>query len=135
MKSNPVIVTHSCVFGTSRTEVRKFDIGKPRSYAQYRVSVDISFVEPGKRRGKHQTVVPDNIKFITVEQNGAVVYDSRTDVPCDMVEWRKRYAKERAEWLEHQAEIDRENAERARRGELVHTEQMGDFRFDELANQ
>jgi hypothetical protein len=134
-KSSATIVTHCAVFGTNRKDVREFHVRPPQPYAQYPVSVSISFVEPGKRTTYSYRVVPDNLAYRTIEQNGVVVYDSRNDVPCDMAKWRETYAKHRAEWLERQAEIDRENAESASKGWGWRTQQMGDFRFDELANQ
>jgi hypothetical protein len=69
-------------------------------------------------------VIPDNLRYLTIERNGMMLYDSREDVPCDMVKWEPTYQKNKAQWLERQAEIDRENA--ANPG--WHTEQMGNFR-------
>jgi hypothetical protein len=70
------------------------------------------------------------------EGRGQIAHvEKRNDVPCDMDKWRETYAKHRAEWLERQVEIDRRNAEYSAKGMCAHTEQMGDFRFDELANQ
>ena len=127
------IVQHCAVFGTLKTEVRKLTIGTPRPYAQHRVSITISFVKPRERKWSSYTMTPDDLRYLTIEQDGKVLYDSRTDVPVDMEAWRARYAEERARWLARQAEIDRENERDKARG--IRTQQMGDFRFDELANQ
>jgi hypothetical protein len=31
----------------------------------------------------------DNIRYITIELNGLVLYDTRDEVPCDMEMWRE----------------------------------------------
>jgi hypothetical protein len=83
-----LIVTHSAVFGQRQTSVRKWSIGKSEPCGQHPVSVSILFYEPKKRRPALFRIVPDNLKYLTVEQDGAVIYDSRSDVPCDMGKWR-----------------------------------------------
>jgi len=105
--------------------VRKFEVHDPKPYAQYPTSVMVSFVKPGKRKWAYFTVVPDNLRYLTIEHDDVVLYDSRTDVPCDMTKWESVYQKNKAQWLERQIEIDKENAA-APPG--VHVEQMGDFR-------
>jgi hypothetical protein len=113
------------VFGTSKTIVREFKVTDMKSYAQYPIAVRLAFVEPGKRRWSSTTIVPDNIRFATVERGGQVLYDTRKTVACDMAKWTKTYRKQRDQWLARQAEIDRGNAN-APAG--VHIEQMGNFR-------
>jgi hypothetical protein len=76
-----MIKQYCSVFGVLITEVRKFTVSEPRPYAQYPTSVDVSFVKPRQRRSYSYTIVPDGIRYLTIERNGDVVYDSRTDVP------------------------------------------------------
>ncbi|AKV02319.1 hypothetical protein AKJ09_08982 [Labilithrix luteola] len=38
-------------------------------------------------------VTEDNLRYFTIEKNGETVYDSRTDVPCDMEKWAETRAK------------------------------------------
>jgi hypothetical protein len=43
-------------------------------------------------------MTPDDIRYLTlVDDSGTVLYDSRTDVPCDMEKWQKTYAKHAAQ--------------------------------------
>jgi hypothetical protein len=30
---------------------------------------------------------PESIRYLTIEDAGRVLYDSRVDVPCDMAKW------------------------------------------------
>jgi hypothetical protein len=53
---------------------------------------------PKKRNLRGRQIVPDNREFYTIEQNGRVIYDSRTDVPCDMVEWERLHQKSKVQW-------------------------------------
>jgi hypothetical protein len=118
------IIQHCAVFGTLKTSVRKFEVLDPEPYAQYATSIHVSFVKPRERSWHYYQMVPDNLRYITIETDaGEVLYDSRTDVPCDMAKWEPKYQKNKAEWLERQAEIDRENATSPGR----HTTQMGNF--------
>lgn len=45
--------------------------------------VSVSFSEPGKRRTSYFVVDLDNIRYLTVEQDGVIVCGSRTEVPCE----------------------------------------------------
>jgi hypothetical protein len=124
--TNATIIQHCATFGNLKTQVRKFYVSDPKPYAQYDAAIDVSFVEGGKRRPAYFTITSDNRRWLTIEaDDGRVLYDSRTDVPCDMKKWEPIYQENKAEWLGRQAEIDRENAA-APPG--VHTEQMGNFR-------
>jgi hypothetical protein len=40
----------------------------------------------------------DNIRYITIELNGLILYDTRDDVPCDMDKWRETRARFHARW-------------------------------------
>jgi len=86
---NAVIVQHSAVFGHLETPVRSFHVGEAQPYAQYPISVSVSFVEPRKRKGAGYTVKPDDSGYLTIEAEGRVLYDSRVDVPCDMAKWEE----------------------------------------------
>jgi hypothetical protein len=87
------IIGHDAVMGHWERPVRKWTVGDVEPYAQYPVSVFMTFIEPGKRKRAAFTVVPDNIKYLTVEAGGDVLYDSRWDVPCDMDQWATTNAK------------------------------------------
>jgi hypothetical protein len=43
-------------------------------------------------------VFDHNLDFVTIEQAGQVVYDSRADVPCDMAKFNQTHQKHKAEW-------------------------------------
>jgi RNA:NAD 2'-phosphotransferase (TPT1/KptA family) len=88
---------YNAVFGYSEKQVRKFRIGEVRPHAQYDHSVDVDFTEPRKRNSKYTTIVPTSSLFVTIDVDGATVYDSRADVHCDMDEWRATNARFRGE--------------------------------------
>jgi hypothetical protein len=83
----------SSVFGEWSRYVRKFRVYEVKPYAQHAVSVTIGFCEPRKRRWCFDTIVPDNIRYITVEVNGRSIFDSRDVVPCDMDDWEATRAR------------------------------------------
>jgi hypothetical protein len=101
------LIRHCAVFGRKRKEVRKFRVTDPAPFAQYPVAVTIWITEPRKRTSFGYRATPDNLTYLTVEVQGAVVYDSRSDVPCDMEKWEDIYQKHKAEWLERKADNDR----------------------------
>ena len=80
--------------------VRKVDIHIRRSEPDG-PSVDIVFWEPRKRNAASIRVRKDNISFYTVERQGSVVFDSRTDVPVDMQQWETTRRRFEDEWIEH----------------------------------
>jgi hypothetical protein len=94
-------VMHCAIYGASRnTTVRTYAVYAPRPYAQHKrpyaqhkVSVTISWVEPRKRKSSFVTITPDNVRYWTIEKDGKVIYDTRADVPCDMVEFEKANAR------------------------------------------
>ena len=84
-----VIVQHCAVDGRMETPVRSFRVGEVPPCAKYPASVRISFVAPRKRGGASFSMEPDNIRYLTIETEGRVLYDSRADVPCDMAKWEE----------------------------------------------
>jgi hypothetical protein len=87
-----VLVLHSCVFGRSERNMRRFRVRKEKPSAQHAVAVHIDLVEPRKRRWMGTTIEPTNHRYATIERDGGVLYDSRSDVPIDMRAWEKRHA-------------------------------------------
>jgi putative DNA primase/helicase len=84
------IVHHSAVFGTWETPVRSFQLGEVGSYAQYDRAVHIRFIEPRKRQRSGIWVYNDDADYVTIEDEGEVLYDSRADVPCDQAKWDEK---------------------------------------------
>jgi hypothetical protein len=99
-RTGPAVLTiHSAVFGRRGNEIQWFRVGEVKPYAQHERTVDVVFRErpqPNSRRKQQRaftTVVPNNIRYLTVEAEGRVIYDSREDVPCDMGRWNEVAAK------------------------------------------
>jgi hypothetical protein len=88
-------VLHCAVFGRLEDVVRKVKVSNPGPHAQYRASVWVNCVKAGRRKSVDVVMVPDDIRYCTVEdESGRVLYDSRQDVPCDMAKWeatRRRF--------------------------------------------
>ncbi len=82
------IIQYCAVFGRLETPVRQWSAREPAPYAQHPIAVSVSFSEPRKQRTSFFNIVPNNTRYLTVEQDGVVVYDSRSEVPCDMQDWQ-----------------------------------------------
>ncbi len=67
-------------------KVRQWSIGDVKADASS-FSVYVMFIEPKKRRSSYFTITSNNMKYLTIEDGGKVLYDTRRDVPCDMDEW------------------------------------------------
>ena len=88
-----LIVMHCAVSGRLAFLARKYSVGPVRPYAQHPVSVSVWYTPPRARRPTGFTITPDNIRFLTIEVDGRVVYDSRADVPCDREKWEETNAR------------------------------------------
>src|SRR5215475_4403510 len=53
-------------------------------------AVFVYFTKPMKRHNYFYEVMPE-CSFLTIEQDGCIVYDSRLEVQCDMDAWLTRY--------------------------------------------
>jgi hypothetical protein len=73
--------------GRLETPVRAYLVEPPRPYAQHRASVSVAFIEPRQSRAAFYRILGDNLRYLTIEVDGQVIYDSRSDVPCDMDHW------------------------------------------------
>jgi hypothetical protein len=92
------------VLGRGRTPVRKFSVSEVSPYAQYDKSVLILFTEPRRRNSAYFKIVPDNLRFYTIEQNGQIVYDSRDDIPVDAAAFTESYERSKAIWQKQEAD-------------------------------
>jgi hypothetical protein len=82
------IVKHSAVMGRLEKPVRWFRTSPPRRHAQYDAAVYVAFKEPRQRVMKFYDVVPDNCCYVEIlDATGAVLWDSRQEVPCDIGQW------------------------------------------------
>jgi hypothetical protein len=87
-----VLTRHCSAFGTWRRRVQEYRVDYPdQAAAQHPVSVTIGFLEPRKRQLNYVTITPGT-RYCTIEEAGRLVYDTRTDVPCDMAEFEKERA-------------------------------------------
>jgi hypothetical protein len=80
-------------FGLSRTQVTQYRVGPVEPYAQYKHSITLTYQLPkAPRKRKVEVgqvrVHDEDHRYITVHVGDKVLYDSRTDVLCDMAEWR-----------------------------------------------
>jgi hypothetical protein len=49
----------------------------------------VNIAEPMNLRAPMIHAFLDNIRYITIELNGLILYDARDDVPRDMDKWRE----------------------------------------------
>ena len=110
---NAVIIMHDCVvggmisgepldaatFGRHKIVARKWSVSPPQRYAQHDKSVSVMWTPPRMRTSKYTTIVPDNIRYCTIEQDGKAVDHSRTNIPVDMEWWNKRRAEDLQDWI------------------------------------
>jgi hypothetical protein len=84
---NAVIHHHLSGHEGFRHNVRKFYVSEV-DHTRGEATVTV-----GEPRGDSWTVRPNNIEYWTVERDGAVIYDSRLDIPCDMEEYERAAAR------------------------------------------
>jgi hypothetical protein len=104
INGGPAIITfYRAVVGTAvngvpddydrRIEADSFTVRPPGSHAQHETVVNVLYEIPklsGKRRRRmeesgYRTMLPTDIEYcVIIGPDGAVLYDSRTEVPCDM---------------------------------------------------
>jgi hypothetical protein len=122
-----VIVMHSSVvggmivgeridaetFGKHKTIARKWSVSPPERYAQYDKSVCVMWQPPRKRNWRYDTIVPNNLRYCTIEHDNGVLYDSRTDIPVDMGQFNKTRQEHYQMWAARSA---RRNDEERRYG-------------------
>jgi hypothetical protein len=90
---NTTVILHCAGSGQKRTIVKKYIVYEPRPSLLDAVVVDIEYIEPRKRKWEYRTIMPDNFRFVTIEADSQIVYDSRLDVPCDMELWLEAFGK------------------------------------------
>lgn len=86
-----LIIQHCALFGRLETPARAYGISPVRTGAKG-PEVSVRFIPPGKRTAAYYTMRADNLRYLTIEVQGAERYDSRTQVPCDMDSWTQTYA-------------------------------------------
>jgi hypothetical protein len=95
---NAVLVHHSAIYGRSEQEITWFQTGDPRPQAQFDRVVDLRFIQKGERRRAVTTMQPTHYRYIEILVGGRVVWDSRTEVRCDMNRFEEiRTRRERAD--------------------------------------
>ena len=66
------------------TPILSWEVSPPKPYDEYLITVTIQIVELHNRHKSSYLVGQDNLTYATIERGGQVLYDSRTEVPCDM---------------------------------------------------
>jgi hypothetical protein len=64
--------------------ILSWEVSPPKPYDEYPIIVTIGIVELHNSRKSSYLVAQDNLTYATIERDGQVLYDSRTEVPCDM---------------------------------------------------
>ena len=88
-----LIVQHCAVDGRLETPVRAYAVEPRKPFGPQATSVVVSFIQSGKRHGASFRIVRDHLRYLTIEVGGQVVYDSRTDVSCNMTRWAETDAR------------------------------------------
>src|SRR5262245_34333107 len=90
-KRRCVIVQHCAVLGRLETLVRWAKTVQAGS------SVTVTFQDVGEGASGYCLIRPDNLRFVQIEAQGRVLWDSRQEVPCDMAVWAATNVKHREE--------------------------------------
>jgi hypothetical protein len=101
-KGPATIIQHCAVFGRLTTEVRWLGVGEVKPYAQYSHAVAILYKRPRKKLKYYVQAFNDDLRYITIEAGGNVLYDSRKGVPCDMDKWNEARAEIKARGRSHE---------------------------------
>jgi hypothetical protein len=65
--------------------ILSWEVSPPKPYDEFPVAVIIRIVKPDKYRDVVcHLIAQDNLCYATIEHDGQVLYDSRTEVPCHM---------------------------------------------------
>ena len=93
-----VIVQHCAVDGRLETPIRAYALGEPsynptRPGTKEAAQIAVYFQAPRKRKIASVRIMADNLRYLLIEVQGQTVYDSRTDVPCDMAQWEATNAR------------------------------------------
>lgn len=91
--ANAVIIQHCAVMGRLATPARAYQVSAPRPVTRTQTGITVSFIKPRQRRSAYYQITSDNLRYLTIEVGGHVVYDSRHDIPCDMEQWAATNAK------------------------------------------
>jgi hypothetical protein len=126
--NDATFVQRCAVLGNLKTIVRQYKVSEPQPYAQYSTSVRVSFVKPRKRRWRYFTTIPDNIRYVLIMgASDELLYDSRTDVPCDMAKWWETRQEFKVQSEALQAEGERCRAEHPLPPGITIQTDFGDF--------
>lgn len=90
-KALPLVVVHCAMFGRVERQVKSYKVGPPVPFTNYPIGLIVTFTEPRAKTDGAYTIVPGNTRYVTVEDRGRVLYDSRTQIPCDMEAWRRTW--------------------------------------------
>lgn len=91
--THALLVQHCAVDGRLETPVRAYAITPSKPFGPHATSVVVSFIRSGKRNGGAFRIVSDHLRYLTIEVDGQVIYDSRTEVPCNMTQWAETNAR------------------------------------------
>jgi hypothetical protein len=83
-----IIHDRHAVFGDRDIAVRKFSVSDAEPAGQYEHTVTVRYIKKHQQTSNDLQILPTNMRYVTIEKDGAIIYDSRTDVPCDMAQWR-----------------------------------------------
>lgn len=90
-KKEYTLIIHCAELGEVRRRIKAFRVSEPAPFVHYEIGVVVTFAVPRVRTEEGVTIVQDNRRYVTVEEAGRVVFDSRTAVPCNMDAWQQTW--------------------------------------------
>jgi len=79
-----IIVHHSVKRGRRERRARRYEMLSPDAIGDFVPAVVLRYKAPRCRNWEYIYVVPCGYHYLTIEKDGQEVYDSRTEIPCDM---------------------------------------------------
>ena len=90
--TDSIIVKHSVKEGTREIFVRTYEMLISQSIGHYEMVLVLRHKAPRERHWRYMYAIPCGYAYLTVEKEGKIVYDSRSEIPCNMEQFKALHA-------------------------------------------
>jgi hypothetical protein len=90
--TGPAVLVQQCaIWGRCETPVVWFQTSPPKPFRDIQIMVTLTYRRPGQRRRDYCQMQPSDINYLLLEVGRKILYDSRTELPCDKTQWQKQW--------------------------------------------
>jgi len=82
--TDSTIVKYLVKEGKRETFVRTYEMLVPQPIGHYETALVIRHKAPRERHWRYEYAIPCGYAYLTIEKAGKIVYDSRSEIPCNM---------------------------------------------------